>query len=283
MRDSPQGIRSVILDSAYPLQVNAYTEFLPNADRAISVLFMGCTADPICRSAYPELERTFFQTVNALNNAPVTLSITNPQTGEHFDAVLNGDGLIGFIFQSIHFTDLIPLLPGIIFDARNGNYDVLAGIHGTFLTLLDGISIGMHFSVQCGEELRFASEAEIVDASEAYPQLRGIFDREPIFTFCQIWGAKDADPIENEPVKSDIPTLVLAGEYDPITPPIWGQLAAEGLTNSFFFEFPSVGHGVGIVGGCPLTIIFEFLDNPGVEPDTSCVSAMGAPKFSLPN
>ena len=33
-------------------------------------------------------------------------------------------------------------------------------------------------------------------------------------TICQSWGAREADPIENERVSSDIPTLVLAGEYD---------------------------------------------------------------------
>ena len=73
--------------------------------------------------------------------------------------------------------------------------------------------------------------------------------------------------MENEPVASDIPTLVLAGEYDPITPPAWGELASNGLENSFFLEFPGLGHGVSLEGGCPLGIILAFLDEPSVNPD----------------
>ena len=44
------------------------------------------------------------------------------------------------------------------------------------------------------------------------------------FAECDIWGAGTADPIEDKAVVSSIPTLVVAGQYDPITPPSWGKV-----------------------------------------------------------
>ena len=103
---------------------------------------------------------------------------------------------------------------------------------------------------------------------------------ESVSSICDMWGAEEADPIENEPVWSDIPTLILAGEYDPIAPPAWGALAAETLGNSFYYEFPGVGHGVSVSGeGCPLSVALAFLDDPTAEPDTSCLAEMDGPSF----
>ena len=70
---------------------------------------------------------------------------------------MDGDGLIGFLFQSLYSTELIPLLPKILFDIRDGDYDILAIVFGSFLTNIEFVSTGMGFSVQCGEELRVRS------------------------------------------------------------------------------------------------------------------------------
>ena len=282
LRDYPEGIRSVILDSSYPLQVDGYASFLPNADRAFDLFFDDCAADARCNAAYPDLEKTFFQLAEDLNGIPVTLSITHPLTGQGFKELLKGDGLKGFLFKSLHSGGIIPLLPEIIFDARDGRFRSLALIEGSFLLDVDTLSVGMHLSVQCGEELRFASLEEIAAASAAHPRLRDLVDSDPTYSICQDWGARRAGPVENEPVISSVPALVLAGEYDPITPPAWGELVAGNLSNSFYFEFPSVGHGVSISGPCPLIITLEFLDNPTSDPDASCIAGMGGPAFAVP-
>jgi len=288
MRDYPEGIRSVVLDSAYPLQVSLYAEMPANFDRALNVFFHGCATDPACSEAYPELEIVFYQLVDQLNDSPITLSATQPLSGETYDVLMNGDGLIGFLFQSLYSTELIPLLPKILFDVRDANYDILAVVMGSFLANIEFVSMGMQFSVQCGEEVHFSTPGEFAAAAEAYPEIRNLFNSsphlgEPVFTICEIWGAKEADAIENEPVASDIPTLVLAGEYDPVTPPSWGELVVEGLSSSFYLEFPGVAHGASVSGEeCPLSIALEFLDDPTTEPDGSCLAEMSSPAFVVP-
>ena len=71
----------------------------------------------------------------------------------------------------------------------------------------------------------------------------------------------------------------LSGQYDPITPPAWGQLAAETLSHSFFYEFPGIGHGVMRSNQCGLEIGLAFLDDPAAEPDTSCIDDLAGPEF----
>jgi pimeloyl-ACP methyl ester carboxylesterase len=92
-----------------------------------------------------------------------------------------------------------------------------------------------------------------------------------VYALCDSFGIDTPQPIENEPVQSDIPALLLAGEYDPITPPFWAPLAAETLSTSYVYQFSGTGHAVITRGACPQRLIRSFLDNPTSAPDGSCV------------
>ena len=282
MRDFPSGIRSVVLDSSYPLEVNLLAGFLPNVDRAFRTLFDGCAADASCNEAYPDLETAFFNAVGQLDETPATYSITHPISEESFDTLLNGDRFIGSLFGSLYSTEAIPLLPELIFDAEQGIFDTLALLQGSDLYNSELISQGMHYSVQCGEEYSFEIGGGPEASAEVFPRLLDLDDTASAFAICETWGARQAAPIENEPVTSDIPTLVLAGEYDPITPPAWGRLVNDSLSNGFLFEFPGVGHGVATSGDCPLSVTLAFLGDPTTEPDANCVEQMSGPGFVAP-
>jgi pimeloyl-ACP methyl ester carboxylesterase len=86
--------------------------------------------------------------------------------------------------------------------------------------------------------------------------------------------------VQKEPVTSSIPTLILEGEYDPITPPANGILTAQTLSRSFFFLFPGVSHSVRTTNACPGIIGQAFLDHPTVKPNASCISSMPEPAFT---
>ena len=97
---------------------------------------------------------------------------------------------------------------------------------------------------------------------------------------CQFWSVKPVPEVQKEPVTSTIPTLIMEGEYDPVTPPANGMLAAQTLSRSFFFLFPGVTHGVKTPNPCPGTIEHSFLDNPTGRPDATCMSSMPEPNFT---
>jgi pimeloyl-ACP methyl ester carboxylesterase len=79
------------------------------------------------------------------------------------------------------------------------------------------------------------------------------------------------DAVENQAVVSDIPALILSGEYDPVTPPAGGDIVAGSLSRATHFEFPGVGHGVVGNAPCANRLAVGFLSDPTAVPDGSCV------------
>ena len=123
-------------------------------------------------------------------------------------------------------------------------------------------------------------EGALAVAADLAPAVRDHFASPGYFAICGVWQSGQADPVEDEAVVSEIPTLILSGQYDPITPPAWGQLAAETLSHSFFYEFPGIGHGVMRSNQCGLEIGLAFLDDPAAEPDASCIDDLAGPEFN---
>jgi len=214
-----------------------------------------------------------------LNASPVTGIITDTLTGEAYPAVLTGDGLVGLVFQILYDSELRLMLPQLIYDAYAGDFAALDKFRGAMLARASAISRGMTFSVQCHEEVSFSSEADFEAALADYPEFTGLYAHSAagalIFRVCEDWSAGAALPVENEPVSSDIPTLVMTGEFDPITPPRWGQQVAAHLSQSYIFEYPRIGHGASFVAGCPREMLLAFLEEPTTSPDNRCFQKRG--------
>ena len=282
MRDFPDGVRSAILDSAYPPQVDAEAELAGNAERAINLFFERCAADTKCNTAYPNLKDAFYETVVRLDTTPLTVTLTRPNTGQSYEAVVNGKRLIVDLFLMLYSTNGLPYVPALIDElhAERGAYMLRQFLNQTAF-LDDYISEGMNAAIRCGEEVSFTSPQAIATASATVsPRLRDTLQRRFIFpdlAMCAEWGTKPAAAIENQPVVSDIPTLILAGDNDPITPPAWGKLAAQTLSHSHFFEFPWVGHavlGAGVWGSCSQSMVSAFIADPNSAPDATCLSKL---------
>jgi pimeloyl-ACP methyl ester carboxylesterase len=147
-------------------------------------------------------------------------------------------------------------------------------------------SEGMNYSVECNEEYVFSDydTAYNLAASQVPdPFLPALFSGpSDYFAVCDIWGAGTAGPIEDQAVVSDIPTLVMAGEYDPITPVRWAELAASTLSNSTLVVIPASGHGVTGSDACANEIADQFVADPSISPDTSCVDPSIVPYWVLP-
>ncbi len=291
MRDYPEHIRSVVLDSTYPLYVDGYAEQAENTIRAIDALLDGCAADADCNAAYPNLKAEFYAMVERLNESPVGLRFTDFSSGQEQIIGVSGNDLTGLVFLSLYDTWTIPELPRILYEASQERYQPLKDLVTVALSqgyrgFGDSFSEGMFYSVQCHEELPFADYEFILTTRDTYPQFGDYFidsfkmDR----SLCDLWRVDEAASIENEPVYSDIPTMVLAGSYDPITPPHWGWQVAEHLTTGYYYEFNGYGHGVSIVDDCTRGITQTFFANPAVAPDASCVTAINGsgPDFRLP-
>jgi pimeloyl-ACP methyl ester carboxylesterase len=279
MRDFPQAVRSAVLDSLYPLEVNLYTALAPNAERAFNVIFDDCAADPACNAAYPDLRAVFYGLVDQLNANPVTVNLS--VGGNNVPVLLTGDLLIDVLFVGLYNPFVTASMPKMIYQIQRGEDSIV--LRERLLLYFDTSSaLGMGTSVQCAEEIPFNSGQEAFIAAQGIqPSIAAFFPEsvQYLFAVCQGWTGATPDPRENQPVTSDIPALVLAGEFDPITPPAWGQMTAGHLTNSYYFEFQGNGHWVTRSSRCALSMALAFWDNPSVPPDASCLQAEGRTRF----
>jgi pimeloyl-ACP methyl ester carboxylesterase len=94
---------------------------------------------------------------------------------------------------------------------------------------------------------------------------------------CTLWRTRFATEAERAPVHSDIPTLIITGEYDARTPIENAQRIALTLTHAFVYELPGTGHSG--MPACGQDILRQFLQNPLRQPDASCIARMPKPSF----
>ena len=117
---------------------------------------------------------------------------------------------------------------------------------------------GVFYSVMCGEDAAFITQRHCRPRSRGFrlkPNLHSSRSSMSVLSVCQFWGVKPVPAIQKEPVRSSIPTLILQGEYDPLTAPSYGIMTAQTLKRSYFFLLPGVGHLIhSPTSTCPDTI-----------------------------
>lgn len=272
MRSQPEGLHTVILDGVLPPDLNFILEIPQNENRIYDELFQYCLGDPVCQVDYPDLEKRVFDLVKELDENPVHLRLVDPDTGEVAYAQLDGKGLMDFLFQFFYIEDSYALFPYLIAAVENGNYLVIETLW-SLIAYDRSFSEGMYYSVICAEDADF--EPGMVPLEGVREQIvRGAKDDlQSYLDVCEFWNVDPLPPEVDDPVYSSIPTLLLSGQYDPVTPPSFAAEAAESLTNAFNVVDPVGSHGVAFSDDCMNTIIRDFLNDPGIAPDTTCLSS----------
>jgi hypothetical protein len=139
--------------------------------------------------------------------------------------------------------------------------------------------------VLCSEDQDYTLDDVILDGVP--PQVIEAFLpwAEGYLELCPVLDVEQLDTFVDDPVVSDVPTLLLSGQFDPITPPVNAALAAETLSNSYNYVFPGSGHGVFLSNLCGTNIVLDFLEDPTQEPDASCIDSLAdeGVSFSLPS
>ncbi|MDX9993424.1 MAG: alpha/beta fold hydrolase [Anaerolineales bacterium] len=282
MRLFPNSLRSVILDGVVPTESNLYEDVLRNEDRAFRYFFEACQADPECSRSYPDLEEVFYQTVDALDQTPASLTLYDLDTATEHAAIVDGASLYGSVFQMLYDATLSRLLPRIIYDAKNGDFTILSKVL-SLLVFDRTMSYGMYYSVMCAEDGDF--DPASIDTSGIRPEVVEFNEgnSESILQTCRTWGVPALPAEANQPVFSDVPTLLLSGGFDPVTPSSNADRVAANLSQSYRITFPWGAHGQLFSNACADQIVQDFWDNPTAAPDTACMAEYQTPNFFSPN
>ena len=282
MRDHPAGVRAAVLDSIVPFEVDFFATIPENAFRAIRALDVACEADS-CVDDHGDFLDNLSALVLRLNDEPVVVTATRPGSGTTFPFRVDGQELINMVFTQLYSTRSLRSLPRQIARADFGGLDEMVATYVSRRdpTQLD-LSIGLYYTTWCREEFPFYDET-VDDA--LLDELEPLFgdaaadslSSDGVDTLCAIFSVEPGATLDDEPLVSDIPTLVFAGAFDPITPPDWSQQVAAALLDVTYVEMPDHGHGMATP--CPTRIRVAFLIDPSAPPDTTCVAEAMPPDF----
>jgi pimeloyl-ACP methyl ester carboxylesterase len=178
---------------------------------------------------------------------------------------LTGRHLMEAVADALASADRIPRIPALVDDIAHGRLAearaILAENAGP-----SSFARGQRLSVWCRDEMPAFDAAAVT----AHPELGGWSTVAFHPDVCKAWPVTPSAPART-PVVSAVPTLVVAGEFDPVTPPAWGRRVRATLANGFFVELPGQSHVAGR-SPCGRAIISAFLHDPSKLPDLTCVA-----------
>lgn len=266
----PDAVRTITLDGVVPNALVLGEEFAINLDAALKARFADCDADKACHARFGESYQTLYQLRDALRANPHKVSFRDPQTYASTERMLSDYVIATVVRMFAYAPETSALLPLSIDAAAHGDVGPLLGqaklLAGDLGDTMDG---GMQYSVLCSE-----------DASELQPRpqdkdlILGDTMIEAFRAACSVWphGKRPAD--FRQPLKSPIPTLLLSGQYDPVTPPRYGDEVLKGLPNGRHFVLKGQGHNV-VMRGCMPRLFAEFIDKGDAKPlDAACLDRL---------
>lgn len=273
LRDHPEGVRSAVLNSVYPLEVQSYERHWITAREMLDKVFAACAGDSVCHATYADPGATMRRLVSRLNEAPLHVKIADSRNGSPLQFPLTGWMVGDFVLDIIAFQNanhVVPYLDAMA-EGSDGLSRATADYLATYYADVDGFSDGVNASAECSEEYPFNDQDQIGVNLRASTTFEGKESPDWMRTMCEVWPVRLADPAENQAVTSDLPTLILTGEIDPITPPGWAWAAHERLRNSYAFEFRGIGHDVLLAADCAPLVLNDFLKDPTQKPATFCL------------
>uniref|UniRef100_UPI004048A90F alpha/beta hydrolase n=1 Tax=Shewanella baltica TaxID=62322 RepID=UPI004048A90F len=259
MRLYPAHLATVTLDGIVPMQ-QSVLEIGASIDRGFDLLFKDCQETAACHAQFPELKAEFDQVAASLAKAPVMENVYDPVTGEKTMLTITRGKFYGSIRMALYQANVRALVPHAIHQAAKHNFQPILGLYS--LTIDNaGMAMGMHASVVCGEDMHRITPAMREQAQHSF---MGKTMLEGLEATCEVWKVPAVDDSFSEPISSDIPTLLLSGEIDPATPPSWGELAMEKLTNAKHFVAPYATHGVAYQS-CANNLIADLVRSGSVK------------------
>jgi pimeloyl-ACP methyl ester carboxylesterase len=255
MKLHPEAIRTSILDGVAPTTLRLPNDALVNSEAELREVLKACAASPECAKAHAGIAKKLDDFLASLAQTPRTVAINHPATGKPFNATITATSFATMLWPMLYQPDATRLLPVLIDEATRGNFAPLAvTLYGGSSVAETDISIAQRFAVMCAEDM-YQQKPQV---NERLAPIANLF-----FEFCSSFPA--GRPIDGffEPTKSSIPTLLLSGTHDPVTPASQAELAMKSLDSKKHIVVGGWGHIVS-PHPCVRRIVKKFVDEGAV-------------------
>ncbi len=273
----PQQTRSIVLDSVVPNSQQLGNIFARNLDDALAKQFAQCTNTPSCKDALGDPRAELDALLAKLRAQPVSVAYRDAATGEQKQGELNADLVAGLVRMYAYMPAAGALLPKLIHEAGQGRYENLMALAQMLQSdMSESMAMGMQLSVVCSED----AAGMVADAGDEHTVL-GSRMAEGLAAMCAAWPKGTAPADFHQPLATQVPALVLEGEFDPVTPPRYGEEVVKHLPNGRLFVLRGQGHNV-IGAGCMPKLFTEFMDKADARAlDATCLDKINyVPPFT---
>jgi len=281
MRRHPEGLRAVSMKGVVPASMAMPETHARAGEDAWRALMARCEKDENCHRAYPSADADFRQLLARLEKNPPTVTLPAGQNRPAATIAITR-GLFAEAFRNLLYTpEGSAQAPKLVRQLLAGDDRGLAETALSGRTVLGGerLAAGFFLSVTCTEDVPYVSKDAEAAAAGTFG---GTYRLDQQRAACKEWTRGTVSPSHRQPTTSDIPTLLLSGELDPVTPPSGAAEVARYLSKGRHVVIRNNGHPIGNAERCIGQIIGQFLDRASTEGlDVSCAATNPAPPFLL--
>lgn len=271
MRAEPLGLQKVILDSVMPPGTNIFRESPMNTARALRRLFLTCKGDLQCARDYPDPEALLAKAMAYLEDQAFWAPLRNDESFGRIYYDVHPFHLINTLVEKAYSAGTLGEIPSILSDVLADDLYSIRDSHWRAIHRPHEIANAAFELTYCAFAFDDAAETDWDQLIADYPLYESWIRLSREFAeHCADWPVALQDPAEEEPVMNDIPTLVLNGFFDPVTPPEYARQAAATLSRSQLFVFDRQGHNVLSSSICARTVASAFMRKPSVRPEIDC-------------
>ncbi|MGN6395201.1 MAG: alpha/beta fold hydrolase [Mucilaginibacter sp.] len=263
LRNYPQHIRSIVLDSALPGFVNYEEDALFSIDASFNKICSNCERDSAAKPQYSNLRQRFHRYFTDIGNKDFSLRYLEKGAKDSITIKYHRSELIDFLMNNLQDNRQLKNVPYYITQIIDGKQ------HDYMKTYFDGIfnsgkdnTLGMRYSMYCSEQIHYANQTLIDKQDEIFPYLAGYRFNDVDHPICSCWKVQPVSPVAKMPVYSNVPALLSTGDTDPYCPAFYNDLISHYMPNSQRVLFTDKTHGPALNTREGDVLIAEFIDNP---------------------
>lgn len=281
MRLYPQSISSVVLWSPAPTYTRAPLYYAKFAQNTLDLLWEDCKKDASCDEYYPKIKQEFTGLMKRWKRKPIQYNYTDNNGSTQ---TLN---IPWYAFQtkirSLMYSPAgLRSIPFLVNEVWKGNLDAFINLYANKTREDLTYAEGLYLSITCSEDIPFIRESEIEPLTRK--TFVGDYRIRQHLKACENWTQGDISDDFLQPVASSIPTLILSGRLDPVTPTSLAMEISEKLPNSKLIVIPNMAHiTFGLSNEiCFDTMVVDFLNHKDASRlKTECMNEMLPPSFKI--
>ncbi len=265
-------VRSLILDSVYPPGRGGIQSWPQVLNEGLQRFFRWCEESADCRGDSQNLESEFRRALAALKKTPVSVEVSLYQGGAPVAVMVDDQRFISAVFSAVYQRHRWGAIAPAIRAAQLNKRDELEEFMSPFINQVvdSDFSSLAFFAVDCGDH-PVGTEADYRQALQDYPQYAHYLELGWRYQACHFLEQDNARPLSARKPLPDVPTLLLAGGLDPITPVDWAEDLHREWPQSQLAIFPEVGHAVIGTDACAHAHFRAFLRAPKEPWEPECL------------